>query len=558
MRIRISLILMILTILLVTLGQSYWLLRLYQDECTNLQKGIDAQFRNSFYQLQRTRFLQDSLLFAELADTLYAEKEKIQPKRTAAKKSNQKILLTLNGAYFTDSNAVHVLDSIKPENIASIRIVSPKEQLGFPPELMETLIIKSKKLANDRIVDSINKPINLKTKGINITLVRDTHFTKRPIIMKMPVDNKKNIRKSGRMSFRKTPIIRMITDNKTLNDSVPIASIKKYFQKNIPINQQSLPYQVVRQQWEWHRLPKLDETKDTLKGFITSAQFSGIKSPYSYQLLYPDIRKFIYQQMKVQIAGAVLMIVILITAFVFIYHTLHRQKRLADIRNEFLNNITHELKTPIATVHVALEALQNFNAMDDAKKSKEYLNISVSELNRLELLVDHVLKRSMLEKDAAQIEPTKIHFQQLIESVLLTLKVRFEKSGACVNIHAVSRDIIIEGDQLHLTSVLYNLLDNAIKYSEGKPEIDITIEQKNDRIIIAIADKGIGIPKAYQDKIFQPFFRVPHMDHHNTKGYGLGLSYVAQIIKLHKGTISVSDRAHKGTVFTIQLPMVCV
>ena len=549
-QIRISLLLMILTMLLVALGQGYWLLRLYDNEFDNLKKGMDVQFRNSFYQLQRTRFLNDSVLFSEITDTIYTEKEQQKPLRIPLKKQNKNLVLEINGKFIPDSNDIKQINKINPENIASIRMVKQADQFTLPPELIEMMIIRSEELNEDGDMkkDSSEDMNNLRLKAIGIN---DSTSGKNSVFIDLPVGKKTTPEKVKSGTSRRIPIIRMISNNKTLNDSIPISDIKKFFDATL---QQQLTYKVIRQQWKRGEDPKKDKAKDTLNGFITSEQISGIKNPFSYQILFPETRKYIIKQMMGQIAGSILMILVLMTAFSFIYHTINRQRRLADMKNEFISNITHELKTPIATVHVALEALQNFNAIDDPKKSKEYLDISVSELTRLELLVDKVLKRSMLEKDAIKMDATTIDLHQLVEKVILTMKVQFEKWNATLNITTVGENFSILADRLHMTSVIYNLLENAIKYSDGKPEIDIWLTEMDNSIRLDISDKGIGIPKAYQDKIFEPFFRVPHQDRHDAKGHGLGLSYVAQIIKLHHGTITISNAAVKGTVFTIELP----
>ena len=550
-QIRISLLLMIMTILLVAFGQAYWLLRLYDNEFDNLKKGMDAQFRNSFYQLQRTRFLKDSVLFSEITDTIYTEKETTKSQSIPNKKPNKNLVLQINGKYIPDSNTIKQINRINPENIESIRIVKNEDQVTLPPELMEMLIMKSKQLneEGDMKKDSSGYIKNLRLKAVGS---KDSNSGNKSVFIALPAGEQTPPEKVKDKFPRKIPIIRMFSNNKTLNDSIPIADVKKYF--DATLKQKQITYKVIREQWKRKEVPKKDQAKDTLKGFVTSAQISGIKNPFSYQIMFPDTRKYILQQMTGQIAGSILMILVLMTAFTFIYHTIRRQRQLADIKNEFISNITHELKTPIATVHVALEALQNFNAIDDPKKSKEYLDISMSELTRLELLVDNVLKRSMLEKDAIKMDPTSINLHQLIEKVILTLKVQFEKRDAHLNFTTVGDHFFIIADRLHMTSVIYNLLDNAIKYSDGKPEIEIRLTQMDNSIKLDISDKGIGIPKAYKDKIFEPFFRVPHQDRHDAKGHGLGLSYVAQIIKLHHGTITISNGKDKGTVFTIQLP----
>jgi two-component system phosphate regulon sensor histidine kinase PhoR len=244
-----------------------------------------------------------------------------------------------------------------------------------------------------------------------------------------------------------------------------------------------------------------------------------------------------------------------IFSFLLLYRNLLRQQRLAEIKNDFISNITHELKTPIATVGVAIEALKNFNAMHDPQKTKEYLDISANELQRLSLLVDKVLKLSMFEKK--EIELNKEHFDMkvLTREVLDTMKLQFEKNKAMVNFETSGKDFMINADKLHITSVIYNLLDNALKYRNGGPIINVRLTSQKDLVTLTVKDNGIGIAPEYQGRIFDKFFRVPTGNKHIVKGYGLGLSYVSHVVAQHKGTINVTSEINSGSTFMIKLPV---
>jgi two-component system phosphate regulon sensor histidine kinase PhoR len=236
-----------------------------------------------------------------------------------------------------------------------------------------------------------------------------------------------------------------------------------------------------------------------------------------------------------------------------LYRNLLRQNRLANIKNEFISNITHELKTPIATVSVAIEALRNFNANLDTERTKEYLDISSNELQRLTLLVDKVLKLSMFEKKEIDLQYEVLDMNELVAEVTSSLRLQFEKHHAEVNICSEG-DTTLEGDRLHLVSVIFNLLDNALKYSSDTPKIDVKISADENKVDLVIKDSGIGIPEEYKVRIFEKFFRVPTGNLHNAKGYGLGLSYVAHVVNKHKGTITVESAPNAGSKFIITLP----
>jgi two-component system phosphate regulon sensor histidine kinase PhoR len=279
----------------------------------------------------------------------------------------------------------------------------------------------------------------------------------------------------------------------------------------------------------------------------------GFAKPVTYRLSLGNTVPYLLKQITQPILFSILLLGITILSFVLLYRNLVRQQRLAELKNEFISNITHELKTPIATVGVAIEALKNFNAIHDPVRTREYLDISSNELQRLSLLVDKVLKLSMFEKKEMDLRFEPVNLKEIADEVVGSFKLQLEKFRASVTVIPTG-DLTVKGDRLHLLSVVFNLLDNALKYSKENPTIKIDLQEKGDTVVLQVADNGIGIPAEYKDKIFEKFFRVPHGDTHNAKGYGLGLSYVAQVVKQHKGTIEVQSQPGAGTVFTITLP----
>ena len=279
----------------------------------------------------------------------------------------------------------------------------------------------------------------------------------------------------------------------------------------------------------------------------------GFSHPVTYKLQLGNTVPYLMRQIAPPILFSILLLSIIISTFVLLYRNLLKQRRLAELKNEFISNITHELKTPIATVGVAIEALKNFNAIDNPERTKEYLDISQNELQRLGLLVDKVLKLSMFEKKETEIKFETFNLQTVVDEVVSSLKLQLEKYRTRVSV-TQEGDTSIQGDRLHLLSVVFNLIDNAVKYSKGEPSIHIDLKEKENKVILSITDNGIGIAPEYKEKIFEKFFRVPHGDTHDAKGYGLGLSYVAQIVEKHQGTIAIESQKDIGSTFTITLP----
>lgn len=281
----------------------------------------------------------------------------------------------------------------------------------------------------------------------------------------------------------------------------------------------------------------------------------GLSNPVAYQAQLESPFNYILGKITYPILVSLLLITLTTVSFIFLYRNLLAQQRLTSIKNDFISNITHELKTPIATVNVAIEALRSFNAMDNPARTKEYLDISSAELQRLSLLVDKVLKLSMFENRDIELKRETFSMKQVIEEVLQTMQLQFDKAKASVQFNTEGERFMVEADKLHITSVVYNLVDNALKYSPAHPQIDILLTDRGSFLQARISDKGIGIPKEYQHRVFEKFFRVPHGDTHNIKGYGLGLSYVSHIIEKHHGSIEVESEEGKGSTFVINLPV---
>lgn len=264
---------------------------------------------------------------------------------------------------------------------------------------------------------------------------------------------------------------------------------------------------------------------------------------------------FLFRKMIISLLFACFLIGITSLSFVLIFRSLQEQHKLAKLKNDFISNITHELKTPISTVSVALEALQNFQVLNNPERTKEYLSISQHELQRLAILVDRVLKMSMFEQKALQLHLERFDVRATLQKIMQSMGLQFEKAHATVNLHVEGEQFAVEGDAVHLTNVFYNLLDNAMKYSPDDPEIEIYLKEYNGTVQMSVEDKGIGIEREYHQKIFEQFFRAPQEgNRHNTKGYGLGLSYVAEVVRGHGGEISVKSAPGKGSTFTVSIP----
>jgi two-component system phosphate regulon sensor histidine kinase PhoR len=273
-----------------------------------------------------------------------------------------------------------------------------------------------------------------------------------------------------------------------------------------------------------------------------------------YAVSVSGFRGMLIRQIWPEIFFSVFLTLITLISFYVMYRSIRSQQLLVELKNDFISNMTHELKTPITTVSVAIEALKNFKGMEDPHLTSEYLNIAQNELNRLTLLTDKVLKTAIFEDRGVTFQPEKVDIEKLIRQILDSMKLVFEKNGTSATFETEGHDFTVVGGADHLTNAIYNLLDNALKYSPPKSPISITLKSLNDKISISIQDNGPGIAPEYQKKIFEKFFRVPTGDVHTIKGYGLGLSYVRSVIRSHHGMIEVRSTPGKGSCFIITLP----
>jgi two-component system phosphate regulon sensor histidine kinase PhoR len=233
---------------------------------------------------------------------------------------------------------------------------------------------------------------------------------------------------------------------------------------------------------------------------------------------------------------------------------LYRQKKLSEMKNDFINNVTHEFKTPIATITFAVANIENEKVLENPALIKQFTQVIKDENKRLNTQVEKVLQASILENKALELKNEKVDMQTIIQSLATAYEVKAGKEHFHQHFHALQT--IVTGDTFHLSNTISNLLDNALKYSGEQVSITISTENVGKMLKISIADEGIGISPAQQKLIFEKFYRVPTGNVHNVKGFGLGLSYVKAIVEQHKGRVEVESKAGKGSTFSVFLPTV--
>ena len=238
-----------------------------------------------------------------------------------------------------------------------------------------------------------------------------------------------------------------------------------------------------------------------------------------------------------------------ISSLFYLLKTINNQKQLAEIKNDLISNITHEFKTPITTVSTALEAINNFNALEDTEKTKKYISISENQIKKLHLMVEKLLETATLDSEKLLLKKEEIEIVNLLEK--LTKKHQLLTSNKSITCITNLKELVLKIDEFHIENAISNLIDNAIKY--GGDTIEVNLNTLLNTIEISVADNGYGIDKNQQEKIFDKFYRVPKGNTHDVKGFGIGLYYTKKIIEKHMGTISLNSNT-KQTVFKITLP----
>jgi two-component system phosphate regulon sensor histidine kinase PhoR len=565
-RLRGSAILMVIAILGITGFQAYWLKNNYDREKQSLEIKTNAAFRQTILKLQASKLKLEriSLRFdsaTKISDVFVSNKKGrsrkkfttpinpndppislmhlIQEKmRDSLKKSFPHGTIMISQKGDTVRRMLVDTSTGMRTTMRTINLVR-SDSLRQVPQLVQDVEVnsQSKEPGKRKITVTYGgmPPIPVSPDSISFQSKGDV-FVERQI----PGHEGEGMIETG-VSHRNNSVFQFLYDVDSLSqkDSVTLREIDSAFAIKLKEERINVDFNVNR----------LDSSDFVPANAVTI----GFSKPATYELSLQGTLGYMFGKLKLPLLFSLLLVGITIASFVLLYRNMLKQQRLAELKNEFISNITHELKTPIATVGVAIEALKSFNAIHDTKRTEEYLDISQNELQRLNLLVDKVLKLSMFEKKELELKYETMDLKDVVNEVVGSMRLQLEKYHAQVTVN-VEGDCVIQGDRLHLLSVVFNLLDNALKYGNDRPVIEFNLEEKEHHVVLRVADNGIGIPPEYNDKVFEKFFRIPHGDTHNAKGYGLGLSYVAQVVKKHRGTIEVESQEGKGATFIITLP----
>ena len=273
-------------------------------------------------------------------------------------------------------------------------------------------------------------------------------------------------------------------------------------------------------------------------------------------LTFPQKKKFLFSELVGICILSIVFTLIIVIAYSSALNQLIKQRQISEIKTDFINNMTHEFKTPIATINLALDAIKNPKVIEDKEKVLRYLQMIKDENKRMHAQVENVLRISKLEKKELDINKESTNIHEIIEDAIEHVNLIVEDRNGTITTHFDATRTSVLLNDVHFTNVIVNILDNAIKYSPNEPMIDIQTENVKDFIIVKIKDQGSGMSKTAQKRIFEKFYREHTGDLHNVKGHGLGLSYVKRIVDDHNSQIFVESEKGKGSTFIIKVPLI--
>jgi len=272
-------------------------------------------------------------------------------------------------------------------------------------------------------------------------------------------------------------------------------------------------------------------------------------------VIVPNVKKVVLSDMRWMIVGAVFFTLMIITAFYITVNALLRQKKLSEIKNDFINNMTHEFKTPLATISLAVDALRNEKVAQDREKMNYFSSIIKEENKRMNKHVETILQAAVMDRQEITLNKVPLHVHDLIHDIMDNYILVLDEKGAHAELSLDAKFDFVEADQVHFRNLISNLVDNAVKYSKENLLIKIATYNTNKAIGIRIEDNGIGMSKETVRRIFEKFYRAHTGNIHNVKGFGLGLSYVKTVVDAHDGKIKVDSVLGKGSAFTLEIPL---
>ena len=287
----------------------------------------------------------------------------------------------------------------------------------------------------------------------------------------------------------------------------------------------------------------------------SGSDFEGFSAFEKLIIVIPDYRSQVWASLKWVLLGAITFMIVILAAFFVTIRSLLIQKKLSEIKSDFINNMTHEFKTPIATISLAVDALKNEKVQANPEKMAYFSGIIKDENIRMNKHVETILQAAHMDKEELELNLVPLHLHEIIKGAMDNHQLQLKDKGGEVILHLDATTDVIEADEIHFSNLISNLIDNAIKYAAAAPIITISTYLKGSSIFVTVADNGIGMNDETVKRIFEKFYRAHTGNLHNVKGFGLGMSYVKTVIDAHRGHISVASKLAEGSVFTVQMDL---
>lgn len=473
----------------------YWLTGRFQNEKELLYKDLLVKFRASEQKML------DSLILEKMLGPVVYRQER--PSDTLHHKSM--IRIEINSGDSLKMNPLH------------------KEQdFAFNPKGPVSIIRKKSPNQDFRFIGTRDTLIQIKNSDDTLPVNREKIFLQGVKMLAEITDDSSTINRSFFFNF-----------SKNMDTSILIKSFEEEISKK--------GLQAV-----WTR-NKLSRNPFYLSSQVLNNDFGVIIEKYTLYLV---------RQLIPNLAFGFILLVSTGAAFIISFRSLKKQIALNLFRDELVSNMGHELKTPVSTVKVVLEAINNFHPGKNPEKIQEYIQLAQKEMERLEILIQKVLETSVYHKPEDFLHKEQAELVELVQHIIPTFEMKVKHKGGDIRFTYEAGNFDLSIDRVHIQGVIMNLIDNGLKYSTEKPLIDIDLKRGKEGIFLLVSDNGPGIPEEYHQKIFEKFFRVPQHNRHNVKGYGLGLHYAAHIMKHHNGSITVRNNPSGGCAFTLFFPQI--
>jgi two-component system, OmpR family, phosphate regulon sensor histidine kinase PhoR len=362
---------------------------------------------------------------------------------------------------------------------------------------------------------------------------------------------------SNRSSMVEKILDEMLNYNRCIGERIDLNLLDSLINKEMRSAGINIDYEFAVRDHNGRFVLQSENFEDQPEGMFMRRLFpnDAFMFPNHLALYFPEQKSYIMQSVGFMVSSSALLTLIILATFAFTIYIIIKQKKLSEIKTDFVNNMTHELKTPISTISLASQMLLDKSIPLQNKNFENISNVIYDESKRLGFQVEKVLQMAIFEKGRLKIKSQEIDIHELISNVVNSFIIQVKNQNGEIEQRLDAPDPILNVDEVHFTNIIFNLLDNAVKYSNGHTHITIGTRASSSHFHIYIEDKGIGIKKENQKRIFEQFYRVPTGNIHNVKGFGLGLSYVKKIVDEHQGRISIQSEQKKGTRFDIALPL---